>query len=161
MRIIVPCITTMLHPQTAAWATANGAELWPLLPGRDYAYFELLREIWERDPGDTMIVEHDMVPAPGMTQEMADCPYLWCSSPYTVGTGVEITDGLGCVKFAGLLKQASPDLMRRVGEIDDDGLPARDWRRLDTRISRMLRHLGYRPHLHASATHLHDYRERP
>jgi hypothetical protein len=144
--------------------------LWPLDDIKrmdctpDTAYWRFLADDWDigrRFNTDTVIVEQDIVPAPGVVERMLACRRPWCASPYVIGAGTVLADGLGCTKFAARLKTRHPDLMEQVGRIDDDGLPAKNWRRLDTRISRLLRQLGYRPHVHARSEHLHDYRTRP
>lgn len=162
MTVVVPYVEGMLHERTEAWREQVGALRWQLDPADDTAYWRLLVGGWQLpDPTDLVIVEHDMVPAEGVVDRMLACRRPWCASPYTIGTGTWLADGLGCTKFAARLKTRHPDLMEQVGRIDDDGLPAKNWRRLDTRIARLLRQLGYRPHVHARSEHLHDYRTRP
>jgi hypothetical protein len=158
--VVVPYVPGLLHAQTEAFANARDDAHLHDVSGSDDAYFRLLAEEWHMD-GDLLIVEQDMVPAPGVVEEMLACRWPWCASPFEVANRQEITDGLGCTKFSAMLKALRPQLMRTVGEICDDGLPAKNWRRLDTRISRTLRAAGHRPHLHAVSTHLHDYRTRP
>lgn len=101
-----------------------------------------------------------MLPAPGVLARMRNCRWPWCTSPYPIHT-VILTEGLGCVRFRNCLKRRHPNLMREVGEIDNDGQPAKDWHRLDTRIASVLRGLGYTAHTHAESRHLHDYARRP
>jgi hypothetical protein len=157
--IVVPHIPGMLHPCTRDWATARHARLVALDPYDTEAYWRLLRDEGA-DPGDLLIVEQDIVPAPGVTTAMLACPHPWCTSPYPIASR-QLHDGLGCTKLSDSLKTQHPDLMDRLGEVDGDGLPAKDWRRLDVRLSKLLRGLGYEPHQHAPSEHLHDYRERP
>jgi len=49
-------------------------------------------------------------------------------------------------------------LMRQLGMITGDGLPAKSWRRLDARLASLLHSMNYRPHSHRRSVHLHDYR---
>lgn len=163
MAAIVPFVPGMLEPETLAWADANGAIPIVLSCVDDTDYWDLLDSHWQHwSAGDPLIVvEQDVVPADGVVDDMAACPEPWCSSPYQLGTGVWLDEGLGCTKFSADLMARHPDLMARVGEIDDDGLPAKDWRRLDVRIARVLRGLGYAPHTHRRSKHLHDYTRRP
>lgn len=160
MTVLLPYTSDRLEQRTSDWAYARGDVEAVDVSGADDAYYNVLAAQW-RQPGDLLIVEHDMLPAEGCVDEMLACRWGWCAAPYEVANHQQITDGLGCTKFSGTLKQLRPQLMDEVGAIADDGLPAKDWRRLDTRISRVLRKAGHWPHLHAPAVHLHDYRTRP
>lgn len=156
--VLLPYIAGMLKPQTEAWAKQqNGILRCQLDPGDDAAYWELLATWW-RAPGELIVVEHDMVPRPGVVDRMADCRYSWCISPYYISGGQLCTTGLGCARFAERTRRRYPALMDRVGTIEDTWCPARSWRRLDERVSRVMHDLGYRPHLHGRSKHLHDYR---
>jgi hypothetical protein len=148
----------MLDERTRAWAEANGARIAWLDPDPE-AYWRLLTAEWAA-PGDLLLVEHDVEPADGVTEAMTACPRPWCSSPYRIAHSW-LAEGLGCVRLAARLKARHPDLMARLGEVTGDGLPPRDWHRLDTRLSRLLREAGYRPHTHRRSLHLHDYEKRP
>jgi len=160
MPVIVPYVAEKLRPETKAWAEANHAQLIEIDVGDEIGYWRLLAEQWLA-PGDLIIVEHDMLPAAGVTVEMEDCRRPWCSSPYPIGAGVAthiLTRGLGVVKFAARLKDRHPDLLARVGEAGVDGVPLKHCWRLDTRLTDRLDLLGYRPHTHRRSQHLHDYR---
>jgi hypothetical protein len=155
---VVAAIPGMLHDQTRQWAEQHGARVaW--LERDSHAYWRLLHAEWTA-PGDLLLIEHDMLPDGGVTDAMGACRRPWCTSPYRIAHSW-LPDGLGCVKLAGRLKDRHPDLMDRLGEIADDGMPPKNWRRLDTRLSRLLRDLGYRPHCHRRSLHLHDYGWRP
>lgn len=158
--IVLAYRTGMLDPRTSAWASTQDGVVRAELGPADDAYFNLLATCWA-EPGDLLVVEHDMLPTVGVVDEMLACRWPWCASPYEVANRQRITDGLGCTKFSATLKQLHPSLMQAVGEICDDGLPAKNWRRLDTRVARMLRARGLMPHLHTDSLHLHDYRVRP
>lgn len=160
MTVLLPYTPDRLAERTSEWAYSRGDVYAVDVAGADDAYFNVLAAQWQ-EPGDLLIVEHDMLPADGCVDEMLACRWPWCSAPYEVANHQRITDGLGVTKFSATLKQLRPQLMDEVGAICDDGLPAKNWRRLDTRISRVLRGAGYRPHLHAPAVHLHDYQARP
>ena len=154
MTAVVPAVEGFLKPETRAWADRHGADVTWL--DRDAeAYWRFLAAEW-RVPGDLLLIEHDILPAPGVTVQMEACPRPWCSSPFMIENGW-LPDGLGCVRLAGRLKERHPDLMERLGEMTGDGLPPKDWRRLDVRLSKLLRSPGYRPHLHRRSVHLHDY----
>lgn len=160
---LVPFVPGMLEAETREWADANDALLIVLSCADPADYWDLLASQWEHYSagGPITVVEQDVVPAPGVVDDMERCPRPWCSSPYRLGTGVWLTEGLGCTKFSAKLVARHPDLMARVGEIDDDGLPAKDWHRLDVRIARVLTQMGYKVHAHRRSRHLHDYTKRP
>lgn len=155
---LVPYVSGMLHEQTRQWAKASGARLEELATDNE-AYFRLLAAEWEA-PGPLVVVEEDMLPAPGVTVAMLTCRRPWCVSSYRIAHSW-LTEGLGCVKLAARLKTRHPDLMARLGQITGDGLPAKDWHRLDTRLAALLRGHGYAPHPHRRSVHLHDYGARP
>lgn len=155
---VVAAAPGMLRTETRAWAEAHGARI-AIHEADDEAYWRLLRELWA-EPGDLILIEHDIVPADGVTETMGACPRPWCSSPYRIAH-TWLAEGLGCTRFASRLKDRHPDLMDRLGEIGGDGMPPRDWHRLDTRLARLLLDLGYRPHPHRRSAHLHDYGARP
>jgi len=154
---IVAAAPGMLHEATRRWAQAEGARICQLDADVE-AYWRLLAAEWDR-PGDLILIEHDMLPADGVTAAMGACARPWCTSPYRI-EHTWLQDGLGCVKLAGRLKTRHPGLMGRLGDVDGDGSPAKDWHRLDTRLSQLLRTLGYRPHVHKRSLHLHDYDRR-
>lgn len=160
MTVLLPYTPDRLEQRTSEWAYERGDVLAVNVSGADDAYYRLLVAQW-REPGDLLVVEHDMLPADGSVDEMLACRWGWCTAPYNIANGQQITDGLGVAKFSATLKALRPQLMDEVGALADDGLPPRDWRRLDTRISRILRAAGHQPHLHAPALHLHDYQSRP
>lgn len=154
----VAAVPGMLENRTRAWAEVNGARI-VLLEADAESYWRLLAEQW-RQPGDMLLIEHDIVPADGVTDAMQACPRPWCTSPYRIAHSW-LAEGLGCIKLAVRLKRRHPDLMHRLGEITGDGLPPKDWHRLDVRLARLLRDLGYAPHTHRRSEHLHDYGARP
>jgi len=158
--VLLPYTPDRIEHRTAEWAYERGDVLAVNVAGSPTAYYELLAAHW-REPGDLLIVEHDMLPADGCVDEMLKCRWGWCTATYTIANGQQCTDGLGVAKFSATLKQLRPQLMDEVGAIADDGLPAKDWHRLDTRISRILRGAYHQPHVHAPAEHLHDYQARP
>lgn len=163
MSVIVPFVPGMLEAKTLEWADANGALPIVLSCSNPEDYWDLLASQWKHwSAGESIVVvEQDVLPADGVVEDMLSCPRPWCSSPYRLGTGVWLDEGLGCTKFSAKLTARHPDLMARVGEIDDDGLPAKDWHRLDVRIARVLTQLGYKVHAHRRSQHLHDYSKRP
>lgn len=160
MTVSVPYVQGMLHERTEEWAQRQGAKLVGMDLRDNRNYWRWLAGEWTVD-ADTVVVEHDIVPAAGVVEEMLACPQPWCVSPYPIAIGYLLTEGLGCTKFSAGLKAQHIDVLTSAGLIDDDGQPRYTWRRLDTRIARVLTRLGFRPHEHAPSEHLHDYRARP
>lgn len=163
MTVFIPYIYRLLAQETRAWAEARtDTELW-LLPEDDkQAYWRMVNFLWTSPTVYNLtIVEHDMVPARDVIEQMECCPKPWCTSPYRCGlaSAGDLTDGLGCTKFSQELRKAHPDIPSVVACIADDGVPAKDWRRLDVRMARVLRSFGYEPHVHERSIHLHY--ERP
>jgi hypothetical protein len=158
--VVIPYVQGKLHEHTRVWGEWNDAEFVELPLGDDTAYWRLLAARWAV-PGDLFIVEEDMVPPDRVVERMHRCARPWCTSPYTIGHTQLLVQGLGCTRFAARLKERHPDLLDEVGQVASDGMPARDWRRCDTRIVNALRARGYAPHhKHARSLHLHDYGRR-
>jgi hypothetical protein len=114
-------------------------------PADATAYHSLLASVW-REPGELVVVEHDVGISAEVLPGFAACPEPWCGNPYRIGR--QLLTALGCARFTAALKAAEPDLLDVAGEIDGDGYPARDWRRLDSRVAGELRRRGYRQHWH-------------
>lgn len=152
---------TRLHPATARLANrhAPGHRRVRLDPADMSAYWRLLAACW-REPGDLTVIEHDIGIAPGVTEGFASCREPWCGHAYPLDGGVMLAC-LGCTRFTASLKEAEPDLLEVVGEVTGDGLPAKDWRRLDVRIGDELRKRGCELHRHEpSVKHYHRYEKR-
>lgn len=148
---------TRLHPVTARLANrhAPGHVRVRLDPADDAAYWRLLAEQW-RQPGDLIVVEQDIGLRAGVVQGLTACREPWCGHPYPIGRQLLVC--LGCTRFTAELKAAEPDLLDAVGLVGNDGLPAKDWRRLDVRLADELRRRGYTVHEHAPAVaHYHKY----
>jgi hypothetical protein len=109
--------------------------------GGGAAYFELLAGLWAANQSFTLI-EHDIVVHEFVFPVFEDCPEPWCSFPYALGVGV--VPALGCTRFRRELLLETVDLFARVAR-HSDAVPARDWRRLDSRV---WVELGRDPHVH-------------
>lgn len=156
LTVLVP--HTRIHPVTARLANkhAPGHVRVQIDPADLYAYWRLLTDAW-RQPGSTLVLEHDIGLRAGVVEALADCPEPWCGNPYPLDGGV-ILACLGCTRFTAALKAAEPDLLDVVGEITHDGLPAKDWRRLDVRLGDELKRRGYQLHVHQPVlAHYHSY----
>lgn len=150
---------TRLSPATARLANrhAPGHVRARLDPADRGAYWRLLAGAW-REPGDLIVVEHDIGIHAGVLEGFAACREPWCGHPYQGARGVGVRACLGCTRFTASLKAAEPDLLDVVGEVASGGIPARDWCRLDVRIDDELRRRGYSLHGHQPGVrHYHRY----
>lgn len=153
--ILVPY--TRLHPATARLLNrhAPGHRRVRIDPADMSAYWRLLAAVW-REPGDLVIVEHDIGISAQVLPGFAACAQPWCGHAYPIDGRTIVC--LGCTRFTAALKEAEPDLLDVVGEVTGDGLPAKDWRRLDVRILDELRKRGYEQHRHEpNVMHYHRY----
>lgn len=149
---------TRLHPATARLANRHAADhvRVRLDPADDTAYWRMLATAWQQ-AGDLVVVEHDIGVHAGVIPGFAACPEPWCGHEYPLDRGVMLAC-LGCTRFTAALKAAHPDLLDVVGEVTGDGLPARDWRRLDVRLGDELRRRGHSVHVHQPPVrHYHKY----
>ena len=155
---MIVCPNTSIHPDTLASLNEHAPGGWESirLDTQDpSAYFWALHRLWAQ-PGDLVIVEHDNALTAEVLPGFEACEQWWCGHPYACAGNV--TMALGCTRFRAELKQAEPDLLDEVGGIGNDGLPARDWRRLDVRILTVLNRRGYQWHWHEpQVPHFHVY----
>ncbi len=153
--ILVPFTT--LHPRTAELLDrfAPGHVRVHLDPDDPSDYWWVLAEAWAT-PGDLVIIEHDIGLAEGVIEQFHSCRSPWCGNPYNVAGSLLVC--LGCTRFTDELKTAHPDLLDVVGLVGNDGLPAKDWRRLDVRIGDELHKRGFEVHHHSpTVEHFHSY----
>ena len=122
------------------------------------AYYELLRSLWSDGQG-FVLIEHDVVPAPGTLDAFGACPSPWCSTAsdtwewwgrwFSAGKGREwLASGLCCNRFRRSVILANPDLF---------DLPMRDrhWAKLDcATVGRITTH---DPHCHHDLPHEHRH----
>lgn len=124
-------------------------------PADDTAYSRILVDAWA-EPGDLVIVEHDVGIRAGVIDELLACGQPWCGFEYAIGTQLLVC--LGCTRFTSHLKTSLPGLMSTAASIDDSGVKAGDWRRMDVRIAGRLEALGHRRHVHSPPVdHMHRY----
>ncbi len=147
----MPFTPSLLRPETAGWAARVGGRLVDVSADRE-AYWRLLVEAWD-GTADLMVVEHDVLPPPGIVAELAGCPAEWCTCPYRVG-GLMISRGLGCARFAAGLQARVPDAAVEAGVPAGEREPGRVWWALDHRLAGVLGRFGCVPHEHRAASHL-------
>ena len=146
-RVIVP-FTRRLPEVEAALPDAE----WIDVSSDDEAYWRLLRDIWaERQ--SVVIVEHDIIPAPGAVESLKSCMREWCACPYPF-EAVEALVGLGCTKFGSTLMYRLPDLIERVGRMGSGVHPPRHWCSLDGLVQSKLVEAQVHVHRHEPAAHL-------
>lgn len=156
--ILAPYTKTKQNPEARALLEqhAPGDITWARIDeGDDTAYSRILVDAWEA-LGDLVVVEHDVGIRDGVLQELLDCGQPWCGFPYPIGDQLLVC--LGCTKFSAHLKASLPNLMVVAATVDDSGMPAGDWRRMDVRIADRLEALGHQRHVHGPpVTHFHLY----
>jgi hypothetical protein len=132
-------------------------------PNEDTAYCGELEKAWavcSMLEEDLTVVEHDIVVDDETIESFDSCDRKFCAAPYWIGGST--SPGLGCTRFRLSLIKEFPKLITDAGAIDDDLMIARHWRRLDTRVYRVLRENGVLPCVHLPAVeHLHEYPMRP
>jgi hypothetical protein len=160
IRVVVPF--TAIHPLAEAALIRFAPTAERIFVGQtDHSYSELLTRLWA-EWKDLLLIEHDIQIRRGLVGEATRCPELWCTWPYA-GAGFTdplsnplLYESLGCVKFSGKLMRAEPDVLA-VASTLSQGLPAGDWRRMDSSILPTLRDRGYAPHRHEPPV-LHHHR---
>ena len=155
MRIVVPY--TQINPLTAK-SLENYQVDYIDVSQTVESYWRLMVDIWETKCS-TLIVEHDMEINDRAIRQAKYCACEWSVSPYCGPARQVLSAALGCTRFRASFMAKNPDLLSKVGSIDDAGpaIVLRDWRRLDARILGVLRDRGYKPHLHTPVLHHHVY----
>jgi len=159
--VVVPHVRELLADATIAAVMEWGGSyaFQPLDPHDPYAYARALMEWWERRM-DLVVIEHDIVPGPGMIEALLACDQPWCGHPYHIGEG-RYTYGLGLCKVSadvinhrpGLAIMAMRDHRGQVGKVR--------WPAVNESFGRQMARYGYTMHHHApAAAHLH-YPEGP
>ena len=145
--VVVPF--TDLAPQTREALEADGiAARYVYVGDHEWAYWRLLSSIWAAQK-TVLLIEHDIVVAPGVVQALLDCERDWCAALYQMGQ--HVGTGFGCTKLSGSLMVRMPTVVSRI-------LPQhRSWTALDSIVLGTLRRNGVEEHVHGdlTATHLH------
>jgi hypothetical protein len=110
-----------------------------------------------------VILEQDVVPAPGVREEMTSCPEPWCAGLHKLHDDAPEVWSLGFMRFRSELLtrryaqvetgRYDPDGAQMLAEVLDDN---KSWRRVDLALYTVLRMGGFtEPHLHGpSGRHL-------
>jgi len=155
-QVIVPYTLDKLRIETQdavmAWGGDYTFQL--LAKNDDYAYARALMGWWETHQ-DLVVIEHDIVPDPGMIRGLLECPGLWCGHPYHVGDG-RYTYGLGLCKISRDVMDYRPGLAT-LAMRDHRGLVAHvPWASVNEAFERQMARSGYTMHHHPDpVTHLH------
>lgn len=154
-RVTVPYVRGMLRDETRAAVLAQDprARFVELPAGSAVAYARHLIEWW-KEPGDTIIVEQDVIPPPGAFASLLHCTSGWCTHPMLHGTAVK-TDLLGLVRWSAWLKRFCPQAMESalLGGVGSWHWP--HWRSCDQLWARWAAHRDYAPCVHQpEAVHL-------
>ena len=100
------------------------------------AYWDMLAKAWRK--GKTfVIVEHDVEIRDDTLSTFRECDAPWCGFA-TALSSAGFRPAFGCTRFRDTLMREYPTVMDLVGAINDDGMPPKDWHRLDVRTSRVL-----------------------
>jgi hypothetical protein len=144
-RLVVPY--TNLRPETY-----RATRSWPNVTYRyvgdsDTAYAEWLSELWAEGEG-FIVCEHDVEPAPGALQELADCEHGYCAFP--VALSVYLAPCMSLTKFSGAFLREHPDVMERAMRVPTNHGAPGHYRQLDTVIQQtiLLKRYGSQPHVH-------------
>lgn len=154
--VIVPYIRGQLREQTDHAVRAHGGPFhFHQLTTGDATGYARAFEGWWSIPADTMVIEQDIVPEPGMIDDMFRCHQPWCVRPYHIGDG-RFATGLGMCKFSYILKQTfrtAGALAARNGTTAGRYL---DWVALNESVERRLTRWGVIAHVHRPIVeHLH------
>lgn len=160
--ILAPYTVDKQHPEWRARLErhAPGPVEWVEIdPDRPTHYAQILCDAW-REPGDLVIVEHDIGIHPYTIERLLACSQPWCGNPYNIAGRLLVC--LGCTKFSAHLKATLPGLMIEAAAVgneqDGGGIPAGHWCRLDVRIGAALERLGHQRHAHwPPVDHFHEY----
>ena len=99
-----------------------------------------------------MILEHDIVPAPELIDEMLDCPRQWCAAMYPF-EGTKLF-GLGLTKFNIEMRKRLPNLFDEIAVLQGGPHhPPKHWCALDSHMQGILHHRS------GEAVHIHDHPE--
>jgi hypothetical protein len=154
MKVVCP-FAGDVHPRTAEALEAQSSRVeFVDVVGSPVAYWELVVRLWDEQE-DFLLVEHDVVLAPGTIKRLESCPGWWCSCPPASGHIYAIripTDGDGwkaahllANRFRRELMIALPTLVR---DIPKGG---RHWTCLDVGMLEPLDFCGADVHIHHDA----------
>ena len=130
----------------------------PDVTGNKYAYWREISARWTGE-ADLIIIEQDIEIAADTIASLEDCPEPWCVFAYPIfRRKIRLRVGLGCTKIsAAAQRQVTARAIAEGFALCRDCKGAGCWWHLDGRVSAMLKHAGYAPHVHGDVIHHHDY----
>lgn len=147
--LVVICELSGRHfPEVEAevWRQHPGYHLHVDQPWPQDTYARYLTEEWTI-PGDLVVIEGDVLPAPRSIQALLDCPRDWCLHRLWLADHyADIT--LGLCKFSAHLKRAMPWLPGRSWFGQDGTRPVTHWKGIDIALAYELVKNGVQPHFH-------------
>lgn len=158
MRVL--CAFTGLHPATAAALALYAPDAGLVdVSGSKFDYWHAIRDRWDGTQ-DLVIIEQDIEIHAEVLPSFAACPEPWCTFSYPIfRTSVDLTIGLGCVRFsAGVQRMVSAEKIAEGFVLCATCKGGGCWWHLDSRIAELLKYkAGLRQHVHGTVTHHHDY----
>lgn len=154
--VVVPYVQGKLRAETRAAVESWGGHytFQQIDQDNDYAYASAFLGWWNV-PAETIVIEQDVVPAPGQILDMLACERPWCVRPYHVGEG-RFTTGLGFCKFSVQLKRTFTSVGYLASRDPRGKGLGVHWKSLNESIDRQLTRYGVIPHVHRPAVeHLH------
>lgn len=154
--VVVPYVYGMLRDETASAVMGwGGSYTFEQFAHDDpYAYARAVIGWWDLGL-DLVVIEHDIVPGPGMIEGLIDCTGVWCAHPYAIGSGRTVA-GLGLTKISRHLTARHPAAAHEALTVGSGPGGLVEWRSVDTYLRRKLNRLGHAEHLHyPEPRHLH------
>jgi len=154
--VVVPYVDGKLRDQTtdAVMGWGGSYVFHALDPADPYAYARALMDWWEARM-DLVVIEHDIVPAPGMIGSLLACAQPWCGHPYHIGEGRYVY-GLGLCKVAASVMTRLP-ILATLAMRNHRGLTTRvPWGSVNEAFEQQMQRCGYTMHQHTEPVeHLH------
>lgn len=111
----------------------------------DEAYYEFLREVWQRKQ-TLVIIEQDIVVRYETVDTLKQCKGDWCAYNYRYLDGFHA--GLGCVKFSAAIQARHPEIFDKIAQRSTPQHPPKHWCTLDQLLSIELRAAGEKQCIH-------------
>lgn len=138
MRVIVPTVPSMLHPDCVPAILEAGYKAEVVNVGTDpFDYWRLLSEVFSSRE-QVCFVEHDVIVTREILHGLEVCPGVYCANPYENG-GIPL---LGCTRV-------------RLDSLPAIRIPEAEWIELDGVMGHALHEAGYDCHSHKPAPQHH------
>src|SRR5579859_1254508 len=127
-RLFVAYTDAGLQPETKSLGEMYGATF--VNTDGATAYFAMYEKLWAEQRG-FIAMEQDVLPAPGLIDEMWGCPHEWCSVAYQGERQISVHASIALTKFSTALVRRVPDAMYRAGRLASE----RNWTQLDVALA--------------------------